>query len=673
MRYLFEDYALDTDRRELRRGGTLVAIEPQVFDLLAYLVQHRDRVVTKDDLFAAVWNGRFVSESALTTRINAARVAVGDNGATQRVIHTLRGRGFRFVLDEVRESNADASGTANLRPPSTNDAFAPHRTVVAINTHQDGDISLIRNAARSLAARHGGTLGADSERRLLIEFPNARSAAYAILNSERQRPELRIGAQSFSSEEDRVLAGEVASGLAELAHPGEMVATDEVCDQLTDGLDARIEDLGERTIGNLPTPLRVYRIGRQPAVTVESHEVAIHMQPMIAVIPFDARNPGPHDDVLGEVLADEIIAALSRCAELGVISRLSTRVFRGRGVGLEQISTQLRANYALSGSYERRDDSLRVRAELADVRSGTVLWTRELKGTINEMTSGSSDMLDQLVAETSASIIVHELARAQVQPLPTLECYTLLMSVVNLFHRTSMSSFDRAREMLDELTARAPSHPLPRAWLARWHVMRLNQGWASDPAAEALKALDYCKSALDADPHSAFALATDGFAHLHFRHRFDIASDRFDLALEANPNESLAWLWKGAMHAFRGEGESAVGAAERALRLSPLDPRRSYYESMAAAAAVSAGQYDRAIELAQRSLRLNRLHASALRGLAVAQVGSGRIEEARETVAELLRIEPTLTVSRYLARNPAGEFATGKRWGEALRVAGLPE
>ena len=127
------------------------------------------------------------------------------------------------------------------------------------------------------------------------------------------------------------------------------------------------------------------------------------------------------------------------------------------------------------------------------------------------------------------------------------------------------------------------------------------------------------------------------------------------------------------MHSFRGEGESAIGAAERALRLSPLDPRRSYYESHAAAAANSAGQYDRAIELAQRSLRVNSLHASALRALAVAQVGSGRIEEARETVAALLRIEPTLTVSRYLARNPIGEFAIGKRVGEALRVAGLPE
>ena len=117
MRYLFEDYALDTDRRELRRGGTLVAIEPQVFDLLAYLVQHGDRVVTKDDLFTAVWNGRFVSESALTTRINAARTALGDDGKAQRLLRTLRGRGVRFVGD-VRVSRDATSSTTSEAPPT---------------------------------------------------------------------------------------------------------------------------------------------------------------------------------------------------------------------------------------------------------------------------------------------------------------------------------------------------------------------------------------------------------------------------------------------------------------------------------------------------------------------------------------------------------------------------
>ena len=116
MRYLFEDYALDTDRRELRRGGALVAIEPQVFDLLAYLVQHGDRVVTKDDLFTAVWNGRFVSESALTTRINAARTALSDDGKAQRLLRTLRGRGIRFVGDVRVSKDATSSPSAEALP-----------------------------------------------------------------------------------------------------------------------------------------------------------------------------------------------------------------------------------------------------------------------------------------------------------------------------------------------------------------------------------------------------------------------------------------------------------------------------------------------------------------------------------------------------------------------------
>ena len=97
MQYHFEDFVLDAERRELRRGGEQVALEPQVFDLLHYLLQNRGKVVTKDDLLAAVWGGRIVSESALTSRINAARTAIGDSGDTQRLIRTLRGRGFRLV------------------------------------------------------------------------------------------------------------------------------------------------------------------------------------------------------------------------------------------------------------------------------------------------------------------------------------------------------------------------------------------------------------------------------------------------------------------------------------------------------------------------------------------------------------------------------------------------
>jgi DNA-binding winged helix-turn-helix (wHTH) protein len=94
---LFEDYALDTDRRELRRGQALLSIEPQVFDLLAFLIGNRNRVVSKDDLLASVWGGRIVSDSTIASRINAARRAIGDNGEQQRLIRTIIGKGIRFI------------------------------------------------------------------------------------------------------------------------------------------------------------------------------------------------------------------------------------------------------------------------------------------------------------------------------------------------------------------------------------------------------------------------------------------------------------------------------------------------------------------------------------------------------------------------------------------------
>jgi adenylate cyclase len=107
VRYLFDDYALDTDRRELSRGGHTVRLEPQAFDLLEYLIRNHYRVVSRDDLLAAIWGGRIVSDSAMATRINAARCAVSDTGKAQRLIKTVPRKGIRFV-GIVREEGAIA-------------------------------------------------------------------------------------------------------------------------------------------------------------------------------------------------------------------------------------------------------------------------------------------------------------------------------------------------------------------------------------------------------------------------------------------------------------------------------------------------------------------------------------------------------------------------------------
>lgn len=115
LRYLFDDFSLDTERRELRRGPEVVAIAPQVFDLLGYLICNCDRVVSKEDLIRSIWHGRAVSDVALTTRLNAVRRAIGDSGEEQRLIKTLPRRGVRFVA-EVRESPTTATVASSPSP-----------------------------------------------------------------------------------------------------------------------------------------------------------------------------------------------------------------------------------------------------------------------------------------------------------------------------------------------------------------------------------------------------------------------------------------------------------------------------------------------------------------------------------------------------------------------------
>jgi DNA-binding winged helix-turn-helix (wHTH) protein len=133
--YSFENYRLDTDRRELACGGRLIAVEPTVFDFLVFLIKNRDRVVNKDDLIASVWGGRIVSDSTLNSRVNAVRKAVGDSGENQRLIRTIARKGFRFVA-EVNES-AGTGATATVAGASVLSGHAAHQ-VVHFCTTPDG-------------------------------------------------------------------------------------------------------------------------------------------------------------------------------------------------------------------------------------------------------------------------------------------------------------------------------------------------------------------------------------------------------------------------------------------------------------------------------------------------------------------------------------------------------
>jgi len=142
VKFLFGDYTLDTNRRELCRRSQPIEVEPQVFDLLVYLIEHRDRVVSKDDLIDAVWAGRIVSDSTLTSRINAARKAIGDSGEKQELIRTIARKGLRFVgearLTDIELADPGALSPDQIREPLTAASDRPAIAVLPF-TNMSGD------------------------------------------------------------------------------------------------------------------------------------------------------------------------------------------------------------------------------------------------------------------------------------------------------------------------------------------------------------------------------------------------------------------------------------------------------------------------------------------------------------------------------------------------------
>jgi len=465
----------------------------------------------------------------------------------------------------------------------------------------------------------------------------------------------------------------LAARLLTLAGAGEIVVSAEVRDRLTPDIDGDLEDLGECYVKHIREPVRAFRVG--PPVDmpmIEQTDIANDLRATIAVIPFEGRAVAVEHEVLGQIVADEVISTLSRSLEINVVSRLSTTALQDRALSLAEIAASLRADYVLSGSFHVQGDRLSLKAELAETKGSRVAWAGTLKGRVSTILAGDDPLPEQLVSQACAGMMVHELHRAQGQAAQTLENHTLLLAGITLMHRISPQAFRRAHQMLATLIERAPRLAAPHAWLAKWHVLRVTQGWSDDAQADGRAALDSARRALDRDAASSLAMTVEGQVHTYILKRLDEARDMYEQALQANPNDALAWLLKGTLHAFRDEGRDAVRHTRQAMQLSPMDPLRFYFEALSATAAVSAGQYERGARLARSSMRMNRTHGSTLRTLIIALWHLGAADEARAAARELMRMDPAFRVSRFIARSPSTGYENGARAALALAQAGLP-
>jgi class 3 adenylate cyclase/TolB-like protein len=597
-------------------------------------------------------------------------------------------------MEAPRQANVPLS-VADLRVRSTIIAFAD---VAEFDRLLQRDelvagkrlLNFLVRAERELVPSNGGTCLQRVGDGLVLEFDEARDASrcaealhqlaleHSANLSEEDCIRMRIGIYAGDVLTDDVAyfgrGINLAERLSKLCQPGQTVVSAAIRDQLTSGVDAEIEDLGECFIKH-GTSLRAYRLWpvtwtiRYPAPS----KVTELLRPTIAVVPLSARTNDPQDAIVGEVLADELIAVLSRSRDLRIISRLSSSALKERALSPSEIGAHLHAQFTFTGAYRISSGRLTVNIELANTQNNEVIWAGRYRDRVDALAAGTSDFVGQIASEAIAALVAAEVRRTTVTPLPTLDAYSLLFAGIGLMHRARFADFDRAREVFEHLIERFPRHATPAAWLAAWHVFKVTQGWFTNLTAEVAFARSRVQRALDCNPLDPLALTLHGLVHTNLVRDHDVARASYDQAIQSNPNESLALLHRGTLAAFQDRGQDAIADTELASRLSPLDPWKYYYDALAATAALSAEDYEGALRLARRSIRANRTHASTLRAIAISCVELGRIDDARDAIAQLLELDKNLTVKSWFARTPSADYPTGKRWAASLQRAGLPD
>src|SRR2546429_6908496 len=516
VKFNFDNQILDTDRRELRRGGEVIAMQPQVFDLLVHLLKYRDRVVSRDDLIALVWGGRIVSDSTLDSRINAARNAIGDNGKEQRLIRTIPRKGIRFVGAVNGRCDAQAASQAEAEP------------------------------------RSGLTLP------------------------------------------DR---------------------------------------------------------------------------PAIAVLPFDNMSGDREQEYFSDGISEDVITALSKLRWFFVIARNSSVTYKGKAVHMKQIGEELGVRYVLEGSVRKSADRVRITAQLNDVSTGSHIWAERYDRDLADVFAVQDQITEAIVAAIEPQLYAAENFRARRKPPNNLDAWDLVMRALSHYWRVTRQDNMVAQALLEKAIAIDPNYGQALSLLATSHMFGVHLGWA-DIRSAAPVAERAALAAVEADSEDPWAHNALGSVYFSTR-RLDDSLAEFELALQLNPNFSLAQGYYGLALSYTGRWQEAHEAAQRAIRLSPRDPSSAIYYGVAAYAQFVGRNYQEAMALAREAIRQRGDLSGAYRVLTVAAGMSGEAEIATAALQELRRAQPNISLAWIADQLPWKLDADREHYLEAFRRAGL--
>ena len=509
--------------------------------------------------------------------------------------------------------------------------------------------------------------------RCAMEIQRAMTERNAEIPEER-RIEFRIGinvGDIIIDEGDIYGDGvNIAARLETLASPGAICLSDNAYQQIKGKLALDVSDMGEQPLKNIASPVRVYRVQLSSAASTARTTLPIPDKPSIAVLPFDNLSAEPDQGYLADGFVEAITAALSHIRSFFVIARNSAFTYKGRATNVRDIGRELGVAYLLEGSVQKSGNRLRITVQLVETEGGAHVWSSQYDGTIDDIFNLQDRITEQVAGALQPSIRIAEIERSRRKRPQDLGAYDYTMRAMPHVWTLEKEESAKALELLDKALAIDPKYPLALS-LAGWcHAQRAVYNWADDIAGSQALARTLAERAAELSGDDPLILAVLGAVHTIVGN-LGTARVLLERALALDPNAAWAWSRLGWLESLSDRPERAIENFERALRLSPLDPMNFNTHVGMAFAHQVAQDYDKAVALYRRALE-ERPHAVWIyRYLASSLFGAGRMAEAKEAFAEMMRNYPGLTVTKFRQAMPSAP--TVDRMVDNLRKLGLPD
>ena len=392
-------------------------------------------------------------------------------------------------------------------------------------------------------------------------------------------------------------------------------------------------------------------------------------RPAIAVLPFDNMSGDPEHEYFSDGISEDIITGLSKLRWFFVIARNSSFTYKGKPAHMKQIAEELGVGYVLEGSVRKSGDRVRITAQLNDVATGSHVWAERYDRDIADVFAVQDEITDAIVGAIEPQLYAAENFHAQRKPPDSMDAWDLVMRALSHYWRVTRQDNVVAQALLEKATAIDPNYGQALGVLAASHTFSAHMGWA-DMAESVPIAERAALAAIQADSEDSWAHFALGNVYL-FARRFEDSLAEFELALQCNPNCSVAQGYNGLALSYCGRWEEGDLAAKRALRLNPRGPFSAIYCGIAAYSQFVGKNYKEAMRLAREAIRQRNDFVGGHRVLTAAAGMLGQMEIAKAALSELRRAQPNVSIDWLAKQMPFKRDVDRTHYLEGFRRAGM--